>query len=89
MMNFWINVVGTGAWGTALACHFAKFGPVRMIARDEARAAQIAEGMTSPRLPGVTLPANIKLAHNCSQASHMFCLALWSSAEISGRRTWP
>ncbi len=75
MTNFWVNVVGTGAWGTALACHFAKFGPVQLIARDEARAAQIAGGMTSPRLPGVTLPANIRLGIQL-QPGILTCFAL-------------
>jgi Glycerol-3-phosphate dehydrogenase len=74
MMNSWINVVGTGAWGTALACHFAKFGPVRMIARDEARAAQIAEGHDIAEIARVLpCPANIRLgAQFAARHSHMF-----------------
>lgn len=52
-----MGVIGTGAWGTALACVAARNGHVvRLWSRDPERAACINSAGTHPRLPGVTLP---------------------------------
>ena len=52
-----ILVVGAGAWGTALAIHAARLGHrVSLWAR---RPEQV--GTESPRLPGVTLPADVRV----------------------------
>ncbi len=75
MTSCWINVVGTGAWGTALACHFAKFGSVHLVARDEARAAEITHKHMSPRLPDITLPNQVQLGHHI-QENILTCFAL-------------
>jgi glycerol-3-phosphate dehydrogenase (NAD(P)+) len=55
-----VAVIGAGAWGTALALQAHRAGrQVTLWARDPARAAAIAATRENPRLPGVTLPAEI------------------------------
>ena len=52
-----IQVIGAGAWGTALALQAVRAGAqVRLWARDPARAEAIARTRQNPHLPGVTLP---------------------------------
>jgi glycerol-3-phosphate dehydrogenase (NAD(P)+) len=57
-----IAVLGAGSWGTALAIHLARAGrPVRLWARDEALAAEMAATRNNPRyLSGVSLPAGVE-----------------------------
>ncbi|MDP8905511.1 MAG: NAD(P)-dependent glycerol-3-phosphate dehydrogenase [Chloroflexota bacterium] len=53
-------VVGGGAWGTTLAVHLARNGPVTLLVRDSAQAAEMAEQRENARyLPGVELPAEV------------------------------
>ncbi|HUB14926.1 MAG TPA: NAD(P)H-dependent glycerol-3-phosphate dehydrogenase [Acetobacteraceae bacterium] len=55
-----VSVVGAGAWGIALAIQAARAGAnVLLWARDPARAAELAAGRESPRLPGVRLPTQV------------------------------
>ncbi|MCX7685128.1 MAG: NAD(P)H-dependent glycerol-3-phosphate dehydrogenase [Acetobacteraceae bacterium] len=57
-----IAVLGAGAWGTALAIAAAARGPVRLWARDPARAAAIAAARENARLlPGARLPAGVEV----------------------------
>ena len=57
-----IAVVGTGAWGTALAAVIAGQGRnVVLVARDEARALEISTSRRSPHLPGILLPQNLHI----------------------------
>ena len=52
-----IAVVGSGAWGTALAIRLCENGHnTLLLCRDEARADQIRGSRINPRLPEVTLP---------------------------------
>jgi glycerol-3-phosphate dehydrogenase (NAD(P)+) len=52
-----IAVIGAGAWGTALSVHAARQGHrVALWARDPARI-----GTEAPRLPGVALPAGVRV----------------------------
>lgn len=55
-------VVGAGAWGTTLALHLAKHGPVLLLARDDARARQIAaERQNSRYLPDMNIPVEVEV----------------------------
>jgi glycerol-3-phosphate dehydrogenase (NAD(P)+) len=57
-----IAVIGAGAWGTALAMVAARAGRrVTLWARSPARAEEIAQTRRNPRLPGVELPAEIRV----------------------------
>ncbi len=57
-----IAVLGAGSWGTALAVHLARAGrPVRLWARDEGLAAEMAATRNNPRyLSGISLPPDVE-----------------------------
>jgi len=58
-----IAIVGTGAWGTALAVQAARAGAdVVLCGRDRDRVAAIAATRENSRLPGIRLPDTIRLA---------------------------
>jgi len=70
-------VLGAGAWGTALAIHFAGLvrerggGPLWLWARDALQAEEMASARCNPRyLPGFALPEPIRIAHDLGQACH-------------------
>ncbi len=64
-----IQVIGAGAWGTALALQAVRAGAkVRLWARDPARAEAIACTRENPHLPGVTLPDALHISHRWEQA---------------------
>jgi glycerol-3-phosphate dehydrogenase (NAD(P)+) len=55
-------VVGAGAWGTTLALHLARRGPVTLLARDEATARQIAvERQNRGHLPEINIPVEVEV----------------------------
>jgi glycerol-3-phosphate dehydrogenase (NAD(P)+) len=55
-------VVGAGQWGTTLALHLARRGPVTLLARDEEQARQLnGERRNSRYLPDITLPVEIEI----------------------------
>jgi glycerol-3-phosphate dehydrogenase (NAD(P)+) len=55
-------VVGAGTWGTTLALHLAKQGPVVLLTRDEEHAAEIAEERQNRRyVPGINLPVEVEI----------------------------
>ncbi|HSH21231.1 MAG TPA: NAD(P)H-dependent glycerol-3-phosphate dehydrogenase [Candidatus Caenarcaniphilales bacterium] len=55
-------VVGAGTWGTTLALHLAKTGPVVLLTRDEAQAQELIEDRQNRRyLPGITLPVEVEV----------------------------
>ncbi|MCU4159628.1 NAD(P)-dependent glycerol-3-phosphate dehydrogenase [Acidiphilium sp. AL] len=57
-----IAVIGTGAWGTALAVLYAGLGRrTVLVARDAARAEFLLRTRTNPRLPGVLLPESLMI----------------------------
>ncbi len=65
-------VIGSGAWGTALAILLSKNGhDTTLWCRSEERAAEIRASRINPRLPGVRLPealnltANIRCVRDC------------------------
>jgi len=58
-----IDVVGAGAWGTALANVIARAGrKVTLFARDDAAAAAITSSRESPRLPGMPVDPRVAVA---------------------------
>ena len=58
-----IAIVGTGAWGTALANAMARAGrTVTLASRDQARADEIARARASPRLPGSRIEDRVAVA---------------------------
>jgi glycerol-3-phosphate dehydrogenase (NAD(P)+) len=64
MANF--AVVGSGAWGTALAAHVARLGhDVVMWAFEPEVAREIAtQHVNSTFLPGIVLPETIRASHD-------------------------
>ena len=65
-----IAILGSGAWGTALAIQVERAGQRAMLwARDPARAALIQQSRANERLlPGVALPAGITITANAAEA---------------------
>ena len=56
-------VVGSGAWGTALAIRLCKNGhDVTMWTRDPGKAEQMRQTRQCPRLPGAVLPDNLNIS---------------------------
>jgi glycerol-3-phosphate dehydrogenase (NAD(P)+) len=55
-------VIGAGAWGTTLALHLAKHGPVILLARDESKAREIAAARQNRRyLPDINIPVEVEV----------------------------
>ena len=64
-----IQVIGAGAWGTALALQALRAGAnVRLWARDPARAEAIARTRQNPHLPGIPLPEALHVSHRWEPA---------------------
>ena len=64
-----VQVIGAGAWGTALALQALKAGNrVHLWARDPARAAAMAATRQNPRLPGIPLPEALAISHEMQPA---------------------
>jgi glycerol-3-phosphate dehydrogenase (NAD(P)+) len=60
-------VVGAGQWGTTLALHLAKLGPVILLARDEEQARELGEERQNARyLPDVTIPVEVEITADAS-----------------------
>lgn len=66
-----VAVVGAGAWGTTLAVHLSKSGPVTLLARDEKQASELLANRENTRyLPGVTIPAAIVVTADAAALRH-------------------
>jgi glycerol-3-phosphate dehydrogenase (NAD(P)+) len=65
-----ITVLGTGSWGTTLAVLQARQGrPVTLLARDAAEAETLrAAGENARFLPGIALPASLRITHDPAEA---------------------
>ena len=64
-----IAVLGAGAWGTALGVHFAARHDVTLWTRSEAHAQAMAAARENARyLPGISLPAALRLTHRLDGA---------------------
>ena len=76
-------VVGAGAWGTTLALHLARKGPVTLLARDEEAARAMVETRENERhLPGFRLPVEIEIGADpaaLSAASELVIVAVPSA----------
>ncbi len=58
-----VQVIGAGAWGTALALQAARAGAsVRLWARDPDKAAAMAQSRLNPHLPGIALPPSVEVS---------------------------
>src|SRR5437667_369985 len=84
-----IAVVGSGAWGTALACHLARLEhAVTMWAYEPEVAEEIATRHTnSPYLPDVSLPETIRAsvdARKVQDLVHSVALRTYTSADPVG-----
>ncbi|MCX8954800.1 NAD(P)-dependent glycerol-3-phosphate dehydrogenase [Ruegeria sp. NA] len=72
-----ISVLGSGAFGTALAISLSGNGPVTLWSRNADQARQMHETReNSTRLPGVSLPTNIAVTANIAEASKADILLL-------------
>ena len=64
-----IAVLGAGAWGSALAVHFAARHDLTLWTRSAAHAQAMAAAQENARyLPGIRLPASLKVSHRLDQA---------------------
>ena len=77
-------VIGAGAWGTTLALHLAKHGPVILLARDDEQARSLAEERRNNRyLPEVTIPVEVEITADpaaISEADDLVVFAVPSKA---------
>jgi glycerol-3-phosphate dehydrogenase (NAD(P)+) len=81
-------VVGAGTWGTTLALHLAKHGPVTLVARDEAQAAVLREHRANDRyLPGLTLPDEIEVVGEPSALADAHDLVILAAPSPAMRAT--
>ena len=72
-----ITILGAGAWGTALAIHFAARHRVTLWVWDPKQlAAMAASRINEPYLPGLTLPAAVLLEGEVARALEAAELAL-------------
>jgi glycerol-3-phosphate dehydrogenase (NAD(P)+) len=79
-------VVGTGAWGTAIAALAARDGQqVVLLGRDQAKAARLARDRSHPSLPGVELPATLTVTADATRLRDAD-LMLWA-VPTQGTRT--
>lgn len=64
-----LTVVGSGAWGTALAIHFAHDHHVHLWARDPAQTELMQrQGFNTRYLPDIPLPATLQCTHDLNTA---------------------
>ena len=71
-------VIGTGAWGTAIAALAARDGQqVVLLGRDPAKSAQLAQERRHPSLPGLVLPATLTISSDPASVQNAD-LVLWA-----------
>lgn len=62
-MSETLAVLGSGAWGTALAIHFARRRQVRLYCRSEDQSAEMQQRRSNPQyLPGIAFPENLTVS---------------------------
>lgn len=67
-MSETLAVLGAGAWGTALAIHFARQRAVRLYCRSEEQVAEMRERRSNPRyLPGIAFPEGLTVSHDLAE----------------------
>ena len=75
-----VAVIGAGAFGTALAVSLAAKAPVTLWGRDTGWS----ECRENPRLPGVTLPANIHVTSDLAQITQQTVLLALPAQSLGG-----
>ena len=81
-------VVGAGTWGTTLALHLAKHGPVTLLTRDEQQARELAsERQNSRYLPGITLPVELELTADTAALASAHDLVVFAVPSAAMRST--
>lgn len=67
--DFRISVLGAGAWGTALATHFASRHRVTLWTRSQVHAEAMCQDRQNARyLPGIALPSSLNIEHELDAA---------------------
>jgi glycerol-3-phosphate dehydrogenase (NAD(P)+) len=77
-----VSIIGAGAWGTALATVAARAGrDVTLYARNPAHTARIESARENPRLPGITLTAEIKITNDLARAARADIILIATPAQ--------
>jgi glycerol-3-phosphate dehydrogenase (NAD(P)+) len=77
-----VAVIGAGAWGTALAALAARAGrKVVLCARSSTAATQIATTRINPKLPGMTLAADIDVTGDIARAAQADIILIATPAQ--------
>jgi glycerol-3-phosphate dehydrogenase (NAD(P)+) len=81
-------VVGAGQWGTTLALHLARKGPVTLLTRDDAHAAELAAQRENRRyLAGHQLPVEIEISGDPASLAHASELVVFAVPSGAMRET--
>jgi glycerol-3-phosphate dehydrogenase (NAD(P)+) len=81
-------VVGAGAWGTTLALHLAKHGPVVLLARDEEQARGLAAARCNKRyLPDISIPVEVEITADPAAVSGADELVVFAVPSAAMRST--
>jgi glycerol-3-phosphate dehydrogenase (NAD(P)+) len=77
-----IGIIGSGAWGTALALLTHRAGhAVHLLTRNEKRAQEIKAAHENPRLPGIVLPGEIAVTSDPAALSECDLLIVATPAQ--------
>ena len=81
-------VVGAGTWGTTLALHLAKRGPVVLLARDEEQAhSPSAEQRNTRYLPDISIPVEVEITADADQVRKADELVIFAVPAAAMRAT--
>jgi len=81
-------VIGAGQWGTTLALHLAKTGPVILLARDEEQARSLAEDRRNSRyLPEITIPVEVEITADAAALADADELVIYAVPTMAMRET--
>ena len=81
-------VIGAGQWGTTLALHLAKAGPVILLARDEEQARSLAEDRRNSRyLPEITIPVEVEITADPAALADADELVIYAVPTMAMRET--
>ncbi len=83
-----VAVIGSGAWGTTLAVLIARNEPVTLLARDPESASRIdAARENAARLPGVSLPPNVRVTADATALTDAGDLVIYAVPSAHLRET--
>jgi glycerol-3-phosphate dehydrogenase (NAD(P)+) len=71
-------VIGAGQWGTTLALHLARRGPVTLLARDDEQARRLIGERRNRYLPDVALPVEIEITADPGALAHASDLVIFA-----------